>query len=85
MGGDAVVLGNVLAGTVAVLAVLMIITWVVRTILRERVRELATTGPSDVALIKKRRVRQLDHVLTEIGLACLLAAVGYVVLGVMPT
>ena len=80
-----VVIENVLAGLVAALAVLVIILWVFRTVLSERVRQVSSTGPSDLAAIKSRRVRQLDHVLIEIGLAFLVAAVGYVTLGVMPT
>jgi hypothetical protein len=80
-----VIIENVLAGLVATLATLMIILWVFRTVLSERVREVSSTGPSDVAVIKRRKVRQLDHVLIEIGLGFLVAAVGYVTLGVMPT
>lgn len=78
------VLENLLAGAVAVLAMLMIVVWVARTILCERGRTATKTEPSDRVLITRRRVRQLDQVLLEIGVAFLLAAVGYVTLGVMP-
>lgn len=79
------VLETVLGGAVAALAVLVVILWVVRTILTDRLREVSSPQPADVVPLEKRRVRQFDHVLTEIGLAFLLAVVGYVTLGVTPT
>lgn len=74
----------VLAGAVAVSAVGMIILWLLRINLVEGIREAAETESAVVVVTRKRRVRQLDHLLSETGLAFFVAAVGYVTLGVMP-
>lgn len=68
----------------AALAAIMIVTWIVRTAASEAVRVSVSAGQGPPAQTKQRRVRQLDHALVELGLAFMLAAVGYVVLGVMP-
>lgn len=74
----------VLGVATAALGTIMIVTWTARTAASEAVRVSVSAGQSPLAQAKKRRVRQLDHALVELGLAFVLAAVGYVVLGVMP-
>jgi len=75
---------SVLGVAVGVLAISMIIVWIVRITVSERAGVAAATERSGVALARNGRVRQLDHALVEIGLAFLVAVVGYVILGVMP-
>ena len=75
---------SVLAVAVAALATLAVLAWIARSLVSERSRLAASTGETQNALVADRRVRQLDHLLIEIGLGFVLAAAGYVTLGVMP-